>query len=79
MGIFSPPDPPPAPPPPPPLPPAAHPQTLASGDVQQVAAKARARAAAANGAGMSNTKLTDPKATGAGPSAKANLLGETDT
>lgn len=66
-----------APPPPPPLPPAAHPATLASGDVQAVAAKARARAQAANGAGFENTKLTKPGATGAGPVSKANLLGET--
>lgn len=79
MGIFSGPEQQASPPPPPPLPPAAHPQTLASGDVQQVAAKARARAAQAAGGGMSNTKLTDPKATGAGPAAKANLLGETVT
>lgn len=79
MGIFSQPDAPPAPPPPPPLPPAAHPATMASGDVQATAAKARARAAAAGGAGFENTKLTAPSATGTGPTAKANLLGETST
>jgi len=76
MGIFSQPDMPTAPPPPP-LPPAAHPPTLASGDVQGAAAKARARALAAGGAGFENTKLTSPTATGTGPTAKANLLGET--
>lgn len=77
MGIFSPDIP--TPPPPPPPPPAAHPQTLASADVANVAARQKARAAAAEGAGFANTKLTDPKATGLGPTAKANLLGETSS
>lgn len=79
MGLFSPPSAP-TPPPPPPLPPAANPQTMASGAVQQAGAQAKARAAAAAGSGFSGTDLTKPDATGQsskGPSAKANLLGET--
>lgn len=66
-----------SPPPPPPLPPAANPATMASGEVQAAAAKSRARSAAAAGSGFNGTDLTKPGGTGAGPTAKANLLGET--
>lgn len=76
MGFLTP-DAPAAPPPPPPLPPAAHPATLASGEVQATADQARKRAQMAAGGGSSGTDLTGGKA--AAPStAKATLLGDTD-
>ena len=76
--MFSPP-PQQTPPPPPPLPPAANPATEASGQVQATAAKAREKAASAAGAGFNGTDITKPmgEATGAGPTAKAALLGGT--
>lgn len=76
MGIFSKPDAPAAPPPPPPLPPAAPPPTIADGSVQAAGANAKAKAAAAAGQGNNGTNLTKG-AVGAGPSAKAQALGDT--
>lgn len=78
MGLFSPPSAP-TPPPPPPLPPAANPQTQASGQVQQTAQRAKQNAAMAAGAGFNGTDITKPggTSTGAGPTAKAALLGGT--
>lgn len=64
-----------SPPPPPPLPPAANPPTVASSATQ--AAGARAKAASAAGAGFNGTDLTKPGSTGQGPSAKAQLTGQT--
>jgi len=73
MGIFSS-DTPASPPPPPPVPPAAHPATMASGEVQKAAAGAKQRAAAVGA--MSGTKST-VGGTGDVPNAKAKLLGDT--
>ena len=78
MGLFNPPQAP-TPPPPPALPPAANPATMASGQVQAAGAKSRAAAANAAGSGFNGTDITKPigTATGAGPTAKAQLTGGT--
>jgi hypothetical protein len=62
MGFLAP-SPPPAPPPPPPPPPAANPPTYANAGVQASGAQAKARQAAAAGAGFEGTLLTTPEGT----------------
>ena len=74
MGLFSPSIP--SPPPPPPIPPAANPQTIASPQVQSAGNAARARIAGAAGSGFNGTDISKPLATGAGPEAKTQLLGQ---
>lgn len=68
-----------APPPPPPLPPAANPATMANGQVQSTGAAAKARAAAAEGGGYSDTVKTSAQGIGSPSVAKGQLLGQTSS
>lgn len=71
MGIFAPDTP--AVPPPPPLPPAAHPPTVASGEVRTAGDRAKAKAGTFGG-----TNLTEPGVADQQPAtAKATALGST--
>ncbi len=64
------------PPPPPSPPPAANPATYANSSVQATGAAAKAKAAAASGAGFDGTVMTSPEGTGSAPTATKQLTGQ---
>ena len=65
-----------APPPPPPPPPAANPAVYADPAVQASGTGAKARAAAAKGAGFDGTLMTSPQGAQPASTAAKKLLGE---
>ena len=73
MGFLS--GPPAQPPPPPPPPPMANPPTYANAGVQASGAGAKARMAAAAGAGFEGSLFTGPQGAPGGPQTKQQLLG----